>query len=402
MDIKSSLPIILRPQIQEPALTFAQMIIAVDTREHTGIGSSSNWLVGCVDQLANLHPEHQFIVLSDKDALTTNHQYSENVSIRLLKQPSPGVVFWKIWYDYQLPALLKKIKADLLIATAGMASLRTKIPQVMLVNDLSFLQFPAFYSKKYLRFVQARFPACLEKSRSVLVFSELAKLTLNEQYRVDEKKIKVLPAGSSSNLMLSNQSQTEQIKEKYSAGTEYFLYRGAIHLRSNLVNLLKAFSIFKKKQKSNMRLLIASAESVTDTAFSERLRLYKYRDEVHLMTDVNSQELEDITAAAYACVNLSPLHSDIANLIIALEVGVPVMAGNFHLAIEILGEAAVFANPEVPENIAEKLILLYKDEGKRAALVQAGIQQAARYPPSGAVNQLWENIMETIQSSGKL
>jgi glycosyltransferase involved in cell wall biosynthesis len=34
------------------------------------------------------------------------------------------------------------------------------------------------------------------------------------------------------------------------------VYAGAIHPRKNLMNLLKAFSIFKKRQQTNMKLML--------------------------------------------------------------------------------------------------------------------------------------------------
>ena len=49
--------------------------------------------------------------------------------------------------------------------------------------------------------------------------------------------------------------EKEIIREKYAEGKAYFLFSGDINRRSNLINLLKAFSFFKKRQKSNMMLL---------------------------------------------------------------------------------------------------------------------------------------------------
>ena len=63
--------------------------------------------------------------------------------------------------------------------------------------------------------------------------------------------------------------EKELIKEKYADGKAYFLFSGDINQRSNLINLLKAFSFFKKRQKSNMLLLIAGN---ADEAFKKELK----------------------------------------------------------------------------------------------------------------------------------
>jgi glycosyltransferase involved in cell wall biosynthesis len=59
-------------------------------------------------------------------------------------------------------------------------------------------------------------------------------------------------------------------------GNEYFIYSGEIGTHKNLLNLLKAFSAFKKRQKSNMQLLIAGKCLDGNTKiFLKALRLFK-------------------------------------------------------------------------------------------------------------------------------
>ena len=52
-------------------------------------------------------------------------------------------------------------------------------------------------------------------------------------------------------------TEKESWKDSFTEGREYFLYVGSVHPRKNLINLLKAFSGFKKRQKTNMQLVIA-------------------------------------------------------------------------------------------------------------------------------------------------
>ena len=148
-----------------------------------------------------------------------------------------------------------------------------------------------------------------------------------------------------------------------------------------------------------MQLIIASQNDSEDIAFVESLKSYKYRDEIKLLTNLDESSMIEITASAYACINIAPLHNDIATLLNAMQCEVPVIAGNLHLAIEVLGQAALFANPSVPENIAEKLMLLYKDENKRTDLMQKAAEQSAKYSLNKTADQLWQNIQTTIMTT---
>lgn len=146
-----------------------------------------------------------------------------------------------------------------------------------------------------------------------------------------------------------------------------------------------------------MQLIIASKTAPQDVAFIESLQLYKYRSEVKLLTNIDDILLAEITAAAYACINLSVLHHDINYLLNAMRCEVPVIAGNLHIAIEMLGDAALFVSTGHPENIAEKLMLLYKDENKRNDLIKKGLHQSGKYSSPAAADALWQNILKTIQ-----
>ena len=353
-------------------------------------------MIDCFERIASGHREYEFIFILEKK-FDEQKAGLKNIKQIVLPQQSNNPLLWKLWYNYKLPAVLKKYKADILITADGVCSLRTKLPQCLLVNDFACLSHPEWYSKKYNRFIKTNTPAFLQKAKSIIAFSNVLKEEIQQQYKIDEKKIAVLYPGANRNYQPVNTEEKEQVKEKYTEGKEYFLFSGAIHPRSNLINLLKAFSLFKKRQKSNMQLIIASDTVSEDKTFLGSLQLYKFRNEIKLMENLDQDLLKKITATAYACINVSPLHTDIASLLNAMQCEVPVIAGNLYAAIEQFGEAALYANESVPEDIAEKLMLLYKDENKRNDLIKKGLHQSAKFNPDATAIQLWQNILATIQ-----
>ncbi len=372
------------------------MVIAINFRILSGNSAISKMMIDCFERVASSHTEHEFIFIGEKN-FDEQKGGLKNIKQIVLPQQSKNPLLWKLWYNYKLLAVLKKYKADILITADGVCSLRTKLPQYLLVNDLAFLSHPEWYSKKYNRFIKTNTSVFLQKAKSIIVFSNVIKEKIQQQYKVDEKKIAVLYPGVNRNYQPANTEEKEVVKEKYTEGKEYFLFSGAIHPRSNLINLLKAFSLFKKRQKSNMQLIIASDTVSEDKAFVGSLQLYKFRTEIKLLENLDQDLLQKITASAYACINTSPLHTDIASLLNAMQCEVPVIAGNLYAAIEQFGEAALYANESVPEDIAEKLMLLYKDENKRNDLIKKGVQQSAKFNPDATAIQLWQNILATIQ-----
>jgi len=372
------------------------MIIAVNTRVLSGNSPINKLLVDCIEMIAGSNPEHTFIFIAEKE-FTEQNAASKNIKKIVLPQQYSNPLLWKLWYNYKLPAVLKKYKAVILISADGICSLRTKVPQLLLVNDVADLKHPEWYPKKYLRFVKTNTTAFLEKAKGIIAFSDAAKKEIEQQYQIAENRIAVLYAGTSPKFQPVDWKEREQVKEKYADGKEYFLFSGAIHPRSNLTNLLKAFSLFKKRQKSNMQLIIASDDFSADKAFVESLQLYKYRNEIKLLENLHPEALHAITASAYTCINLSPLHTDIARLLTAMQCEVPVIAVNLFAAVEILGDAALYATAAKTGEIAEKLMQVYKDENKRNDLIKKGVQQAAKYTMDASAEQLWQNVLTTIQ-----
>ena len=372
------------------------MVIAINTRVLSGNSAIRQLLIDCCEMIAVNHPEHEFIFIAEKDFKEQNNSLG-NVKKIVLPQQSNNPLLWKLWYNYKLPSLLKKANTNILISADGVCSLRTKVQQCLLVNDLAFLHHPEWYSKKYLRFIKSSTSDFLHTAKTIITYSDVLKKEIINRYSIIENSITVIPAASEKKYQPVNQETREEVKEKYTEGKEYFLFNGAIHPRSNLVNLLKAFSLFKKRQKSNMQLVIASPDPSADIAFVESIQSYKYRAEVKLLNNLDETSLTEITASAYACINTSPLHNEIAGLLNAMECEVPVIAGNLKVAIEVLGDAALLVNPELPENIAEKLMLLYKDENKRNELVKKGLEQSAKYSLTKTADKFWQNILTTMQ-----
>lgn len=374
------------------------MNIAINTRALNGNVAAAMLLKKKFEQLAVLHTEHNFIFITDNEGIAEN-KLLKNIQTILLKQSSNNPLLWKYWYNFTLMALLKKIKADIVFHADISCSLRTKLPQWISVNDLAFTDFPDVYPKKYNRFLQTNAASFLNKSSNILTASNYLQGQIIQRYSVADKKITVLYPAADEKYQPINWEQREQVKTTYAAGKEYFLFSGIIHAQTNLVNLLKAFSLFKKWQKSNMQLIIAITTTTDATTFIKSLQTYKHKADVLLLKDATEDELCSITAAAYAFVTPALFNDNTSILLNALQCGVPVIAGNTLSNTEIFGEAVLYADCNDVKELADKMMLLFKDEDMRRAFINKGLQQVKQYNGDSSANLLWKNILTTIQTT---
>lgn len=353
------------------------MIIAINTRTISRNDEVNYLLINHILQLAALYPEHQFFLISPKETGLT--ESLTNVKQYLLPQQSDNSLLWKFWYHYKLPAAVRKLKADILLSTDGILSRRIKIPQYLLVSDTGYLAFPELYAANYARFARLNSADFFRKAKKLIVFSNYQKQEIIKLYKLNEAKISVWHPGIPVSYQPAPIKDTEEFKLQHTDGKDYMLFYGAIEEKNRLMNILKAFSLFKKRLKTNMQLLLATPEVPQENEFVKSLSLYKYRDDVKLLAVPDKETLIKMIGAAYACINLSPAAADAFFLLKSLKTGVPVIAGNYHAVISLVNNAALFADPLSVDMIAEKMMLLYKDEKMRTELIREGLIQVNQY-----------------------
>ena len=369
------------------------MIIAVNTSYVTRdvFNGIDDFIAECFSKLAQLHPEHQFIYFCDK-AIDEKYITSKNITA-VAVGPQPKTTLW-LWYrlNYKIPRLLRKHKAAVFVST-GYCSLRTAIPQCVLVNDLSFLLQPHLFSKRWLGFYKKNTVAFLHKAKTIITTSFFLKTVMVQQLKIDGARISVAHAGANKHFKPAvSWQQKDNTKQRYTFGKEYFLYSGDINAQKNLTALLKAFSFFKKRQQSNMQLVLASKNIAADVTLIKSLASYKYRDQVIVFEELPVEILAQLTATAYALVNPAGYDGAGAVHVEAMQSDTPVITSNTAAMPEICGEAAVyFAYGDITD-MAEKMMLVFKDEDLRNQHIIKGRQQAGIYSWDKTAAIIWNSI----------
>jgi glycosyltransferase involved in cell wall biosynthesis len=373
------------------------MTIAVDTRflmddDPAGYGS---YLYESFYHITKDHPEHRFIFLFDRPYEKSSIK-GENISQVIAGPAARHPLLWQFWYNIKLPGILKKHNADFFIGTDGICSLSAKTPQCLLVNDLSFLRHPAFFKRSLLLFYKRYTPRFLNKAKRIITASGFSRDIIMTHYKTAGDKIDIVPVVAREMFHALNEKEKSEVKNRLTNGIEYFLYTGPVHPRKNLLNLLKAFSIFKKRQASNWKLVLAGNFAGRNKQFMKSLETYKYREDVILAGDLQENELVNIMSSAYALVYPSLWEGSGLAILEAMHSDVPVIASGGSAMQEIAGDAALYVDPADQTDIAEKMMRLYKDENLRNQLVEKGRNVCRQYNPEQSAALLWQAIVKTV------
>ena len=341
--------------------------------------------------LTRQHPEHQFHFFFDRP-FSRGFLFSPNVTGHVLSPPARHPLLWKYWFDVKVALQLKKLKADVFLSPDGQCSLTTAVPQCLVLHDLGFLHYPEGYQPSHRAYYKRYTPKFIRKAKTIATVSEFTKADLVQQYKVSAEKISVVYNGVKEIFRPTTFGEQTAVKEKYTGGAEFFLYTGAIQPRKNLINLLKAFSIFKRRMQSSLKLVLAGRLAWKNEEFLALLKTYKYKDDVVLTGYLEEAELAGLMAAAYAFVYPSHFEGFGVPVAEAMRCGVPVLTSKDSAMEEISEGAALYFDPSNVDDIAYKLMFIYKHEGERSALVQKGKEVAAKYTWQRTADLLWESL----------
>ena len=313
------------------------------------------WLEGEI----HAHPEHQFILLSDT-AQPTSFVGAPNCSWIKTKYDRTSFVSEKIWYEVTAPKLLNPLQPALWLQLSGRYSARTSIPQICLFEG-NLSKFERYFFKK-----------SIQKVKQWLVVETLAAHQLEEQFGIRKDSIATISIVPSSEIYPIDYNLQQMYKGTHAGGTEYFL--AVAQDNTSSIELLQAFSLFKKWQQSNMKLLLVPSNGVQRSFLEEKLRTYKYRADVVLVpAGLTVHNWYQLLSSAYATVLLD--HRPAAYLVAleAAKAGVSVIASASFASTVHMQDMITMYPEATPTGIAEALLLVYKNEKIKGERTQNGL-----------------------------
>ncbi len=149
------------------------------------------------------------------------------------------------------------------------------------------------------------------------VFSAFVKEQLTNRFPRLNDRIEFLTPGASEAYVALNWEEREEVKREFADGMEYFLAVGSIDPSNNIIPLLKAFSMLKKRLRSSIKLVLAGRATAEGEDIVQALQTYKFRQDVIWIQDTDEATLARLTGGAYAIVHTAG----------ADGLAVPVLAG---------------------------------------------------------------------------
>lgn len=335
--------------------------------------------------LAEKYPTHSFVFIFDKP-VDPGINFPKNVTVVPASPQIKNRLLQHYFFNYKIPSILIKYKITLFVCT-DVCSLRTNIPQCLLLHDLSFLQKHHLFNRNDVRYLKRYTKTFIRKAAQIAVLNEALKSTLVASFGTSEQKITVINNGIGGYAPVATELQ-EAMRQQLTQSKQYFIFFATASSSANSTMMLKAFSIFKKWQKSNMELLIISTDTTPGIAdFSN----YKYRSEVQFISLEHELGIAAIIGSSYAAIHLPSIEISETVGLQAMASGIPLITVNSAFNHALFKDAAAYVSPD-EKSIAEAMMLLYKDERHRGGLIAKGKIIAESHTWEAAADSVWRMI----------
>jgi len=373
--------------------------IAINTRfllknELEGIG----WFTYEVGKrLVERHPEHEFLFLFDSK-YDPSFVFGKNVTPIVVFPPARHPFLWYWWYEWSIPQVLKKYKADVFLSTDGYGSLRTSVPSVLIIHDIAYRYMRHHFSRLMRDYFDYFVPKFVKKASRIVTVSEFSKNDLIQQLDVPPNKIAVSYNGCKATFQPLQDQEKQQVRAQYAEGQDYFLYVGSIHPRKNVHRLIQAFDQFKKNTQSPVKLLIGGRFAWQTGEVKDAYDRADFKNDITFLGYVSNEDLPKLVGAALALVYVSLFEGFGVPLLEAMHCDVPVITSTTSSLPEVAGEAGLLVDPYDVTAIAEAMQTLYQNPVLRQNLIEKGKTQREQFNWEKATDVVWENIQWALQS----
>lgn len=312
------------------------------------------------------------------------------------------------WEQVLLPREVEKHQVELLHCTSNTAPLSVKVPLVVTVHDIIYLEKWNFTKGTAYQIVGNLYrrwnvPPVVKKAAKVITVSEFEKKRIREYFSTFREKIETVYNGVGDHFSpVTDRSVLESIRKKYTIPENFVFYLGNTDPKKNMVGVMKAMSWLRKNNKLSFQLLMLDidrdflkkmAESIGDVDILKHISFCGY---------VPNRELPAIYSMARLFLYPSLRESFGIPILESMACSVPVVTSNTSSMPEVAGDAALLVDPFNPESIAEGILKVLISDSLRAELIEKGLRRSREFTWRNNAEKtlkLYENVLKPAHAT---
>jgi len=308
--------------------------------------------------------------------------------------------FGMIWAQTSLPRRCAEWKADVLLSALTIGPVRGRIPFVSVVHDLTAWTHPEWHAARTLVGFAPLWERTADRAARFLCVSKTTAEDLLRRYPETAPRVRVVSNGVDQDFTPAPEGDaSEQTRRRFAEGQRYLLYLGTLEPRKNVETLVAACERLWARRRSRPDLVLAGGAGWKTSSLHRRIVRSPFRDKIHLAGYAPREVARELYRAAEVFVYPSLCEGFGLPALEAMACGIPVVVSTAPALIEVGGNAALYADPRDPVELARQIERALEDVPLREQLRRAGPERAASFSWEAAARQTADVLEEAARET---
>ena len=367
------------------------MIIGFDAKRafqnSTGLGNYSRMLI-C--GLAHEHQDVRAFLYSPFMDGEYKKYFSSYANVSTRMPSSIDRFFPNLWRGFGVTVHLKEDKVNLFHGLSHELphGIPSSIKKVVTVHDLIVWRYPGFYKPfdRFMHKIKQRHSCKI--ADAVVAISEQTKRDLIDYLHVPEEKIKVIYQSCDPIFWEPVSEEDRQyVKKTYNLPEKYIVCVGSIEERKNQATAVRAMT---ELPEDVHLVILGKPHGGYYSSLTGLIKSLKLTNRVHIIKDAEFEDFPALYANAVASVYMSVFEGFGIPILESMCSGTPVVTSNVSSMPEAGGDAALYADPHNPSEVAKQLKSIIDDSALREQLVAKGHVQSEKFSQHKIIGDLYD------------
>jgi glycosyltransferase involved in cell wall biosynthesis len=262
---------------------------------------------------------------------------------------------------------------DVLHSVALTAPLKTRPANVLTVADVIWLREPESVGRAISLFWRSFVPVVARRADRIITHSQAAREEISEDFRLPAGRIDVVPHGPGVETPVDPTPEIDLRRRLQLGAGPIVLSVSAFRTHKNLVPLVRAMPAVRRVVADAV-LVLPGNPTKHQIELEKLANALAIHQSIRFPGWVDAADLEALYRAA-ACFVFPSRHEGFGLPILeAMRRGVPVACARASALPEVAGDAALYFDPERPDQIAAVLLRLLTDPSAAAELATRGVR----------------------------
>ncbi|MEW6378982.1 MAG: glycosyltransferase [bacterium] len=386
-----------------------RMRIAINAINLTSAGT----LVTCKEFLAalsSLKTSHHYLVTAPRGFGYEQLRLGGRWEVRFFPGWKKANPLWRIWFDFFLfPSMVQNFQADAVMALGNHAPARLPVPVLVLLRNSFYVDTDRYslpsLGAKVRKYLETRvFSRTARHADIFVVQSNYMKARLASVWKVEEKRICVIPNAVAGELLAGEETPARELRqgreEKPSRPSVFdhkmiWLYVSRYYPHKNHQFILSLAEYLKNLGIDDLLFIVTLDQKLPGVqALLEKIDRQGLSEAVVNAGELSADQLRKWYQWADGLFFPSYQESFGNPLLEAMRFGLPVCAVDLPYSRALCDDSAIYYQVDSVADAAQKILSLRENPSFRAELARKGREKFSTFPQWNEVARSYLSVLE--------